>query len=161
MQRGARTVTLAAAAAFSLALARPVVAEPSPPAGIEGEVFTGPPVIPKGRTYSERIADQLTLLGDSIDSHVGALSLDTIKFKVDGRHRKAHVRLAGESRYLSLTIQSDVHFRQGAARVDASIDLRVAGRALRLELPDFEVLPRSYLGDRYVEVRVPIIRRTF
>ncbi len=126
------------------------------------EAFMGPPSVPRvGRTYSERIADELTLLGDTIDGHLGPLTLDSVKFKVDGRARKAHVRLAGESRYLSMTIHSDVHFRRGAAGVDTVVDLRVVGRALRFELPQFEVLPRSYLGERYVEVRVPIIKGTF
>lgn len=126
------------------------------------ESFVGPPTVPRvGRTYSERIADELTLLGDSIDGHIGQLTLDKVKFRVDGRARRAHLRLAGETRYLSMTIQSDVHFRSGAAGVDTVIDLRVAGRGVRLELPEFEVMPRSYLGERYVEVRVPIIRGTF
>ncbi|MBZ0232011.1 MAG: hypothetical protein K8M05_06630 [Deltaproteobacteria bacterium] len=120
-----------------------------------------PPPLRVGRTYSERIADSLTLLGESIDGHLGQLTLDSVKLEIDGRARRAHLRLAGETRYLSMTIQSDVHFRSGAAAVDAVIDLRVAGRGLRLELPDFEVMPRSYLGEKYVELRLPILRGTF
>jgi len=140
------------------AVAQPAEGERDDP----GEAFVGPVSVPRvGRTYSERIADELTLLGDSIDGHLGQLTLDRVKFRVDGRQRRAHLRLAGETRYLSMTIQSDVHFRSGAAQVDAVIDLRVAGRGVRLELPDFEVMPRSYLGERYVEVRVPLIRGTF
>ncbi|HUQ02844.1 MAG TPA: hypothetical protein VM261_10135 [Kofleriaceae bacterium] len=157
-------VALACIVASALvARATPAAAQPAGeddrgPAGS----FTGPPSIPRvGRTYSERIADELTLLGDTIDGHLGPLTLDSVKLKVDGRARKAHVRLAGESRYLSMTIHSDVHFRRGGAGVDTLVDLRVAGRALRFELPQFEVLPRSYLGERYVEVRVPIIKGTF
>lgn len=124
--------------------------------------FEGPPAIPRvGRTYSERIADELTLLGDTIDGHLGQLTLDSVKFRVDGRQRRAHLRLAGETRYLSMTIHSDVHFRHGAAEVASTIDLRVAGRAMRFELPEFEVAPNSYLGERYLEIRVPIIRGTF
>lgn len=121
----------------------------------------GTPQIGKGRTYSERIAEQLTLLGDSVNGHVGALSLDTIKFRIDGQRRRAHLRLAGETRYLALKIEGDIHFRRGAAEVDAKVDLMIAGHAVRFELPDFEVMPRSYLGERYVEVRVPLFRGSF
>lgn len=119
------------------------------------------PELRVGRTYSERIADSLTLLGETVDGHLGQLTFDAVKLEIDGRARRAHLRLAGETRYLSMTIQSDVHFRSGAAAVDAVIDLRVAGRGVRLELPDFEVLPRSYLGEKYVEVRLPLIRGSF
>jgi hypothetical protein len=142
-----------------VAAATPVAADP----GVdEGDPFQGPPTMPRiGRTYSERIADELTLLGDTIDGHLGQLTLDTVKFRVDGRARRAQLRLAGETRYLSMTIESDVHFRRGVADVDTVVDLRIVGHALRLELPEFQVAPQSYLGDRYVEVRVPIIRGTF
>jgi hypothetical protein len=139
-------------------------AQPAEVEALEGpaEAFMGPPPVPRvGRTYSERIADELTLLGDTIDGHVRPLTLDSVKFRVDGRGRRAHLRVARETRYLSLTIQSDVHFRRGAAGVDTVIDLRVAGKAMRFELPEFEVVPRSYLGERYVEVRVPLLRGTF
>lgn len=148
----------------SIALALVVAATPvaADPGDVEGDPFEGPPAMPRvGRTYSERIADELTVLGDTIDGHLGELTLDTVKFRVDGRARRAQLRLAGETRYLSMTIQSDVHFRRGAADVATVVDLRVIGHAVRLELPEFQVAPQSYLGDRYVEVRVPIIRGTF
>ncbi len=160
MHGGARLVALIAVAATGFGVVAPARADD----GIDrddGEVFVPPLAIPKGRTYSERIADQLTVLGDTIDGHVGPLTLDTVKFRVDGRARRANLRLAGETRYLSLHVRGDVHFRRGAAEVDAAIDLVVGGHALRLELPDFEVLPRSYLGERYVEVRVPLVRGSF
>ena len=123
--------------------------------------FEPPPSVPKGRTYSELIARQLTVLGEGVDGHLGALTLDAVKFRIDGRQRRAKLRLAGESRFLSLTVEGDVHFRRGAAEVDAKIDLMVGGHAVHFELPDFEVMPRSYLGERYVEVRVPLIRGSF
>jgi hypothetical protein len=146
------------------ALALVVAASPAVagPGNDEGDPFEGPPIMPRvGRTYSERIADELTLLGDTIDGHLGPLTLDSVKFRVDGRARRAQLRLAGETRYLSMTIQSDVHFQRGAADVATVVDLRVVGHAVRFELPQFQVAPQSYLGERYVEVRVPIIRGTF
>jgi hypothetical protein len=153
-------------AALALVVAAtPALADPGLGAGLgddQGDRFEGPPSMPRvGRTYSERIEDELTLLGDTIDGHLGQLTLDSVKFRVDGRARRAQLRLAGETKYLSMTIQSDVHFRRGVAEVAAVVDLRVASHSLRFELPDFQVAPQSYLGDRYVEVRVPIIRGTF
>src|SRR5689334_3680553 len=103
MSGASRIMAATALVAGSLA----VVAIPSP-AGAdpgltddEGDPFQGPPTMPKvGRSYSERIEDELTLLGDTIDGHLGQLTLDTVKFRVDGRARRAQLRLAGETRYL-------------------------------------------------------------
>jgi hypothetical protein len=164
MSGAARSMIASVIVAGVVVTGTPAAAQPAGERDERGpaEAFLGPPSVPRvGRTYSERIADELTLLGDTIDGHLGPLTLDSVKFKVDGRARKAHVRLAGETRYLSMKIESDVHFRSGAAGVDTVVDLRVAGRAMRFELPQFEVLPRSYLGERYVEVRLPLIKGTF
>ncbi len=146
----------AVAVAVAVAAGAPRVARADDPAGAGGAGVAG-----GGRTFSEQLADRLTELGDAIGDHVGALSLDAVRFRLDGRARRAHLRLAGESRWLSLTIEGDVHFRGGGAQVEAAIDLTLAGRGLRLELPDFEVVPRSFLGERYVEVRLPLVRGTF
>lgn len=115
----------------------------------------------KGRTFSDRIAEQLTLLGENVDGHLNLLTQDALRLQIDGRARRARVRLAGDTRYLSLRVSGDMHFRRGAAEVDARIDLLIGGHKLALELPDFEVVPRSYAGERYVEVRVPLLRGSF
>jgi hypothetical protein len=117
--------------------------------------------ISSGRSFSDRIAEQLTLLGESVDGHLGLLTQDSLRLRIDGRARRARVRLAGETRYLSLRVSGDLHFRRGAAEVDARIDLLIGGHTLGLELPDFEVVPRSFAGERYVEVRVPLLRGSF
>lgn len=127
----------------------------------DGLPFEAPPAITKGRSFSDRIAEQLTLMGETVDGHLNLLTQDSLRLQIDGRSRRAHVRLAGETRYLSLRVSGDMHFRSGAAQVDARIDLLVAGRKLSLELPDFEVVPRSFAGERYVEVRVPLLRGSF
>jgi len=114
-----------------------------------------------GRSFSDQVADRLTLLGDAIDQHLGALTLDALEFRLDGRARRATVRLRGDTRYLSLHVDGDVHFADGAAQIDARVDLAVAGRHLHLQLPELQVVPRSYLGERYVELRVPLLRTRF
>lgn len=146
----------------TVSAAGPAAAEPPADLGDpQGRAFEPPPAIGKGKSFSERLADQLTLLGDNVNGHVGALTLDTVRFRIDGRARRAHLRVAGETSFLSLKVEGDVLFRGGAAQVDAAVDLSVAGHAISFELPDFEVMPRSYLGERYVEVRIPLIRGAF
>lgn len=122
------------------------------------------PEVPAGRhlTLSDQITEQLTLLGNLVGYHVDVLSADLIAMRVDARRRRAYVRIgAGDERVLRLRIASDIHFTEGLARVTTRIDLRIRGRNLELELPEAEVVPASYRGDRGVEIRVPLFRRRF
>ena len=122
------------------------------------------PRVPDGRhlTLSQQITEQLTTLGNTFGQHIDALSKDTLHLRFDGRRRRAFVRLgAGESRYLTFRLASDVHFTEGIARISTRVDLAIAGRALRLELPQVEMTPTEYRGERGVVVRLPLLRGTF
>ena len=115
------------------------------------------------RSYSQQIADELTALGDELDHHLGALSLDRFDFKFDGRERRAKLRLGkGDGGPLSMRIDGDVKFECGMAKVDARIDLKLGDRRFQLELPHVDLVPRTWDdGEHYLEVRMPIIRGTF
>lgn len=115
-------------------------------------------------TLSQQITDQLTVLGNTVGYHVNTLSNDAIALGFDGRRRRAKIRLGLEDRpdqYLTFRLAGDVHFTQGVARVAARLDIGVAGHVLHLEFPDIEMAPASYRGDRGVEIRVPLFKRTF
>lgn len=122
------------------------------------------PGVPDGPQLklSEQIADRLTMLGDALGTHLDALSKETLSLRFDGRRRRAHVRLrGGEGQYLTFNLASDVHFTEGLARISTRVDLSVAGRALHLELPELEMQPTEYRGERGVVVRLPLFRRSF
>ena len=122
------------------------------------------PRVPEGRhlKLSQQITDQLTLLGNTLGSHLDALSKETLTLRFDGRRRRAYVRLgAGEEQYLTFRLASDIHFTQGLARITTRVDLSIAGRALRLDLPEVEMTPTEYRGERGVVVRLPLFRRNF
>ena len=108
-----------------------------------------------------KVADGVTELGEEIDAHLGALSAGVVSLKFDGRSRKIHLGFDLEGDDASFKFRSDVVVRGGVARVDARIDLRLVGRHVHFELPDFEVIPRSYDGERYVEVRLPLLTGRF
>lgn len=116
------------------------------------------PIRPK---VSEQIADSVTELGDEVDAHLGALSAGVVTLRFDGRSREIHLGFDLEGDNASFSFRSDVHVRGGVARVDARIDLRLVGRHVHFDIPDFEVAPRSHDGDRYVEVRIPIFTGRF
>lgn len=115
-------------------------------------------------TLSQQITDQLTELGNTVGHHVNTLSNDAIALDFDGRRRRAKVRLGlaeGPDRYLTFKIAGDVHFTHGVARAKVRLDLGVAGHVLHLELPDVEMAPAEYRGERGVEIRLPLFKREF
>lgn len=114
-------------------------------------------------TISQEIADAFTELGASINQHVGQLSDGRFGLTFDGRRKRAFVRIDATTteRYLVFHFSSDVHFAQGVARITAKLTLGIAGHVVDLELPDVEMAPAEYHGDRGVEIRVPLFKRRF
>jgi len=122
------------------------------------------PRVPDGGrlSLSQQIQERLTLLGNTIGYHLDVLSRETLSLRFDGRRRRAYVRVgAGEAQYLTFQLASDVHFTEGLARISTRVDLAVAGRALHLELPEVEMTPTEYHGERGVVVRLPLLRHSF
>jgi hypothetical protein len=122
------------------------------------------PRVPEGRhlKLSEQITDQLTLLGNTLGYHLDVLSKETLTLRFDGRRRRAYVRVgAGEERYLKFNLASDVRFIGGMARINTRVDLSIAGRALHLDLPEVEMTPTEFQGERGVVVRMPLFRLHF
>ena len=109
---------------------------------------------------SDQITEQLTELGNFIGTHVNVLSDDILMMKFDGRRRYARIRFGtGEDAYLRFKFDSDWYFQQGKARVQARLDLGIGTHQFHLELPDVDMVPASYRGDRGVEVRLPLFER--
>ena len=114
------------------------------------------------RSFSEQIADRLTWLGQEMNSHLGALSMEHMNIRFDGRERRAKIGLGkGDGELLSMRIAGDVKFERGLARVATKINLTLNGTKLQLQLPDFEVVPRNLAGENYLEIRIPLIEGTF
>ncbi|MBA2545196.1 MAG: hypothetical protein H0V17_36475, partial [Deltaproteobacteria bacterium] len=111
-------------------------------------------------TMSQRIQDQLTELGNTLGYHAAVLSHDLVALRVDARKRRAYMHFGGgDQQLLSFRLASDIQFTEGLARVNTKIDLAFRGRTFQLELPEMEMVPASYRGERGVEVRLPIFRR--
>lgn len=122
------------------------------------------PRVPEGRNLklSDQITDQLTELGNFMGEHMNVLSHDVLSMTFDGRRRRAYLRVGGgDARFLEFKLASDVYFYDGKAQINARIDLTIAGNKMQLELPEMEMVPASYRGERGVEVRLPIFKRNF
>jgi hypothetical protein len=122
------------------------------------------PGVPEGHGLSleDQITDRLTQLGNTLGQHLDLLSHDMFQLQVDGRHRRAHVRVGGGSNeLLAIRVDGDIQFEDLDAHVHARIDLGFHGHELALELPGFDVCPAEYRGDRGVELRLPLFVRKF
>ena len=120
--------------------------------------FIPPEKIERGPGWSWRLAEKMTIAGDELSLSLRALTFDTMDLKFDGHTRRARMRMnAGKTDSFSFGIDGDIAFKRGYAQVDATFHLAVMGRSYKLDLPTFDVVPRSYEGDRYVELRVPVI----
>lgn len=120
------------------------------------------PQVPDGNrlTLSQQIQDQLTELGNTLGYHASVLSADIIGLTFDARRRRMHARLGGgDDTMLAFRLASDVQFTDGLARINTKVDLTFRGRSLKFELPEMEMVPASYRGERGVELRLPIFRR--
>ena len=109
---------------------------------------------------STQITDELTELGNFIGTHVNVLSDDILMMRFDGRRRYARIRFGtGQGQYLRFKFDSDWYFARGKARVAARVDLGIGKHDFHLELPEMDMVPASYRGERGVEIRLPLYER--
>lgn len=115
-----------------------------------------------GPSFSQQVLDELSFLGNELGTHLDTLTLELFALRFDGRRRRMHVGVGtSDNRYLSLRVSGDLHFTGGMAKVSTQVQLGLAGRTLSLELPEVEVEPTSFRGERGVVLRLPILQGTF
>ncbi len=122
------------------------------------------PDLPDGHALSleDVITDHMTDYGNLLGKHLDLLSHDMFNLQVDGRKNSARLRLGGGNlHYLTFMLDSDVHFHDGMASVDAHIYVGVAGHMLHVDVPHFDVIPDDFHGERIVELNVPLFERKF
>jgi hypothetical protein len=122
------------------------------------------PAVPvdRGLSLEDQITDRLTQLGNELGRHLDLLSHDMFQLKVDGRRRRAHVRIGGgNDELVSLCLDGNIEFDDANAHIHARVDLALRGHAVSFELPPFEMAPVSYRGEHGVELRLPLFTQRF
>jgi hypothetical protein len=115
-----------------------------------------------GLKLEDKMVDRLSEIGSRVGDHLDAMSHDCIGLSFDARRGHARLRFGGgDTHFLSLHIDSNWHFIDGKARVQARLQLGLAGHMLDLQLPDFDVRTDSYHGAQMVDVNVPLFERKF
>jgi hypothetical protein len=116
----------------------------------------------RGLSLEDQITDRLTQLGNELGRHLDLLSHDMFQLTVDGRRRRAHVRLdCGNSELLAFRVDGDIQFEDINAHIHTRIDLALRGHQVSLELPTFDMSPATFRGDYGVEVRLPLFVQRF
>ena len=94
--------------------------------------------------------------------HVDFLSHDMLQLRVDAEQRAATIAIGGgDSHVLKLRVAGDVEVVDGTARIRSRLAFAIAGKQVNVRLPNVDVAPASYRGERGVEVRLPLLRRSF
>jgi hypothetical protein len=153
MRRGAAIgIAVGLALGCALGWARPAEADP----------ILEVKEIERGPKWSYRLAEKMTIAGDELGLHLRAISFNSLDLDFDGHKRIAHMRVqAGQAKKLALELDSDVAFQKGYARVAATVKLGVMGKVFKIDLPEFDMVPRTLSGQRYVELRLPVIDLRF
>lgn len=112
-------------------------------------------------SLKDRVTKNLTLMSNEMGLHMKTLTGEMVDMTFDVKARKARLKLNAGSESLSLNLDSKLVMRGKIARVSTTIDLNILGENLTLDLPDFELVPQSWQGQRWVEFRVPIIEGRF
>ena len=122
------------------------------------------PTVPSDHVESDEdvITDHLSELGNRLGKQMTFMSDQMIGLHVDGRGQRARLRVGtGTGHYLAFKIDSDWLFSDGKARINARVQLGLAGHELSLQLPAMEMEPTSYHGDDGVMLKLPLFERSW
>ena len=110
-----------------------------------------------------KVVDKVVeLTNDFLDHHVDLLTYDLLHLRVDAEHRAAKIAIGGgDRRVVKLRVAGNVEVIDGTARIHSRLAVALAGKQVDVRLPNVEVAPASYRGERGVEVRLPLLRRSF
>jgi hypothetical protein len=134
-----------------LLLAIPAHADPLPemPGPDEGE-------------FGKRVLSKVTdATNGFFEHHVDRLSHEMVVIRVDPQQQQAKVAVHAGLLGFGVRVASNVTVVDGTARVTPRLALAVAGKSLDLKLPTVDVAATEYHGERGVELRLPLVRRTF
>ena len=124
-------------------------------------VLTGPvhaDDAPTGKMVDKVVA----MTNQFFDQHVDLLTHDMLQLRVDAEQRAAKIAVGGgDARVVKLRVSGNVEVVDGTARIHSRVAFGIGGKQIDLRLPNVDVAPASYRGERGVEVRLPLMRGSF
>tara|TARA_R110002096_G_scaffold433887_3_gene653803 strand:- start:5494 stop:5934 length:441 start_codon:yes stop_codon:yes gene_type:complete len=111
---------------------------------------------------SKRIQRNLGELGNNVGLELGELTMGLVEMRFDIQKRDARFHLGGgNAKSFRLRLDSHVVVRKSQARVQARLDLAVAGYGFAVELPEFDMSTESITGQRAIALSIPFLEGAF
>ncbi len=107
-------------------------------------------------SMGQQIADWMTHLGGDMNSHMALLSHDVMGLTIDGRGQRARLSFHAHGDSIGFDMDNNIHIGNGMAKVHVNLRLRLGSRTMNLHVP-MEIVPNDYHGERYVELRLPLL----
>ncbi len=93
---------------------------------------------------------------------LGEMTLGMVDMRFDLQKKRGRVNLGGgDPNVFRLHIDSNVILGKGRARVQAKVDLAIAGMRWQVDIPDVDLDSESVSGERAVTLTLPLIEGNF
>lgn len=112
--------------------------------------------------FGKRVLEKVVDATNGFFEHdLDRLSHDMVVIRIDGEHQRAKLAVGADLAGFGVHVASNVTVVDGTARLSPRLALAARGTSLNLKLPTVDVAATEYHGERGVEVRLPVLRRTF
>jgi hypothetical protein len=90
------------------------------------------------------------------------LTMGLLDMRFDLQSKRARLNLGGgDPEVLRLRVDSNVLIGKGRARIQARLDLAIAGHRWAVEVPEFDLDTESVAGERAVMLSLPLVEGKF
>ncbi len=120
------------------------------------------PLIAPRLKLSAAVKANLNQYSNEAAFQLGEMTMGMLDMRFDLQKKRARVNFGGgDPESFRLHIDSDVIIGKGRARVQARVDLAIAGIRWQVEVPDVDLDTENVSGERAVMLTLPLIEGAF
>lgn len=120
-----------------------------------------PTIAPKLK-LSAAVKANLNQYSNQAALQLGEMTMGMLDMRFDLQNKRARVNFGGgDPESFRLHIDSDVLIGKGRARIQARVDLAIAGIQWKIEMPDVDLDTESVSGERAVMLTLPVVEGKF
>lgn len=124
-------------------------------------LFESPTLGPRLK-LSARVKANLNQYSNEAAFQLSEMTLGMLDMRFDLKRKGAHLNLGGgDPESFRLRIDSNVLIGKGRARIQARLDLAIAGHRWAVEVPDLDLDTENVSGERAVMLSLPLIEGKF
>ena len=120
------------------------------------------PVLGPRLKLSVAIKANLNQYSNQVAMELGDMTMGLLDMRFDLQNKRARVNFGGgDPESFRLHVDSDVLIGKGRARIQAKVDLAIAGIRWEIEVPDVDLDTESVSGERAVMLTLPFVEGNF